>query len=181
VIAQSDGPAGGRVRSTSAKENTMSNKFGSLAADVAKPFRVELIDPTTEDVIRDKAGNAAYIDVWASDSEQARQFGKAKRKELNLRIKQSRNGKVEQDDALEANIAMCAVLTAGWYLVDRLSREPLDVPCTPENAADLYSPPGMGWIFVQVWSEANSAANFLQKPETISLDTQKPSSELLPK
>jgi hypothetical protein len=159
----------------------MSNKFGSLIADVAKPFRVELIDPTTEDVIRDKNGTAAYIDVWAADSDQARQYGKQKRKELNLRIKQSRNGKVEPDDALEANMAMCAVLTTGWYLVDRLSREPIDVPCTPENAADLYSPPGMGWLFVQPWSEANNAANFLQKPPTISPTTPKPSSDLLPK
>jgi hypothetical protein len=159
----------------------MSNKFGSLVADVAKPFRVELIDPSTEDVIRDKAGRAAYIDVWAADGEQARQFGRQKRKDLNLRIKQSRNGKVEPDDALDANIAMCAALTADWYLVDRLSREPLDVPCTLENAADLYSPPGMGWIFVQAWSEANNAANFLQKPPTISPNTPTPSSELLPK
>ncbi len=158
----------------------MSNKFGSLLADVDKPYRVELIDPTTEDVIRDKAGRAAYIDIWAADSEQARQFGKQKRKELNLRIKQSRNGKVEPDDALEANLAMGASLTADWYLVDRLSRDPIDVPCTPENAADLYSPPGMMWIFQQVWGEANNAANFLRKPPKISADTPKPSSEQTP-
>lgn len=159
----------------------MNSKFESLAAAVAKPFRVELIDPTTEDVIRDAAGRAAYIDIWGVDSEQARQFSKQKRKDLNLRIKQSRNGKVEPDDALEANMAMCAALTAGWYLVDRLTRDPIDVPCTLENAIDLYSPPGMGWLFIQPWVEANNAANFLQKPPTNSPDTPKPSSELLPK
>jgi hypothetical protein len=158
----------------------MNNKFASLVADVAKPFRVELIDPTTEDVIRDKAGRAAYIDVWASDSQQARQFGKQKRKELNLRIKQSRNGIVEPDDALESNMETCAVLTADWYLVDRLSREPIDVPCTPENAADLYSPPGMMWLFIQPWGAANNAANFLQKPPKTLLGTEKPSGEQAP-
>lgn len=158
----------------------MSNKFASLAADVAQPFRVELIDPTTEDVIRDKAGKVSYIDIWGVDSDQARQFSKQKRKDFNLRVKQSRNGKVDQDDALEANLAMGASLTADWYLVDRLSREPIDVPCTPENAADLYSPPGMMWIFQQVWAEANNAANFLQKPQTTLPDTPKPSSALLP-
>ncbi len=157
------------------------SKFSSLEAVVSKPFRVELIDQTTEDVIRDKAGAAAYIEVWAADSERARQFGKQKRKELNLRIKQSRNGKVEPDDALEANIALGAALTADWYLVDRLSRDPIDVPCTLDNAIDLYSPPGMMWIFQQVWVEANNAANFLPKPPTTSPDTPKPSSELLPK
>ena len=153
------------------------NKFGSLVADVTKPYRVELIDPSTDDVIRDKAGNPAFISIWAADSEQARLFGKQKRKELNLRIKQSRNGVVEPDDALESNMETCAVLTAGWHLVDRLSREPIDVPCTPENAADLYSPPGMMWLFIQPWGAANNAANFLQKPPKPSADTEKPPGE----
>jgi hypothetical protein len=155
----------------------MNNKFGSLAADVSKPFRVELIDPTTEDVIRDKVGKASYIDVWSTDGEVARNYGKAQRKDLNLRIKQSRNGKVEQNDQLEENIAITAVVTSGWYLVDRLTGEALDVPCTAENAADLYSPPGMGWIFVQAFTGASSAANFLQKPSKTFAPTPTPSSE----
>ncbi len=142
----------------------MSNKFGSLAADVSAPFKVELIDPATDEVIRDAAGKAAYIAVWSADSEKGRAFDKGKRKELMLRVRQSRTGKVDQDDALEQNIAKCAVLTDGWYLVDRVTGEAIDVPCTPENAADLYSPPGMGWIFVQPWVAANDAANFLPKP-----------------
>lgn len=152
------------------------NKFASLAADVSKPFRVEIIDPATDDVIRDKDGNAAYIEVWSTDGPQARAFGKAKRRELNLRIKQSRNGKVEPDDQLEENIALTSMLTAGWHLVDRLTKEPIDVPCTPENAADLYSPPGMGWIFVQAFTGASSTANFLPKASTGSAITPSPSS-----
>lgn len=155
----------------------MENKFSSLAADVSKPFRIELIDPSTEDVIRDKAGNASYIDVWAADGDKGREFDKAERKSLMLRIRQSRTGKVDPDDALEKNIAKCAVLTAGWYLVDRLTGEPIDVPCTVENAADLYSPPGMGWIFMQPWLAANDAANFLPKPSKRSAPTPPPSSE----
>lgn len=140
------------------------SKFGSLAADVSAPFRVELLDPSTEEVIRDKGGKAAYIEIWSADSEQGRAFDKAKRKELMLRVRQSRNGKVEQDDQLEQNIAKCAALTASWYLVDRLTGEQIDVSCSPENAVDLYSPPGMGWIFVQPWVAANDPANFLPKP-----------------
>ena len=154
----------------------MNSKFGSLAADVSKPFVVELIDPSTEEVIRDKSGKAAFIAVWSSDSEKARQFDKAKRKDLMLRIKKSRTGKVEPDDALEENIAKLAVLTQDWYLVDRLTGEPIDVPCTPESAADLYSPPGMGWLFVQPWVGANDAANFLPKPSKNSAPMPSPSS-----
>lgn len=153
------------------------NKFASLAADVSRPFRVELIDPATDEVIRDKDGKASYIDVWSADGERARAFDKADRKTLMLRIKQARNGKVDPDDALEKNIAKCAALTDSWYLVDRLSGEPIDVPCTMENAADLYSPPGMGWIFLQPWIAANDVVNFLPKPSKPSTDTPKPSSE----
>lgn len=152
------------------------SKFASLAADVSKPFRVELIDPVTDEPIRDKNGKVAFIDVWSTDGPQARAFGKAKRKELNLRIKQSRNGKVEPDDQLEENIALTALLTAGWHLVDRLTGEPIDVACTAEDAADLYSPPGMGWIFQQAFIGASSTANFLPKPLKISAGTQNQSS-----
>lgn len=144
----------------------MDNRFASLAADVSKPFRVELIDPTTDEVITDKDGKVAYIDIWAADGDQGRAFDKADRRSLMLRVKQSRNGKVDPDDQLDKNIAKCAALTAGWYLVDRLTKEPIDVPCTVENAADLYSPPGMGWIFMQPWVASNNAANFLQRPPT---------------
>lgn len=155
----------------------MNSKFGNLSADVSKPFIVELIDPSTEDVIRDKAGKAAFISIWSSDSEFGRAFDKQKRKDLMLRIRKSRTGKIDPDDALEENIAKCAALTDSWYLVDRVTGEPIDVPCTAENAADLYSPPGMGWLFVQPWVGANDAANFLPKPSKNSAPTQTPSSE----
>ncbi len=154
----------------------MNPKFGNLAADVSKPFMVELIDPSTEEVIRDASGKAAFIAVWSADSDQARKYDKAKRKDLMLRIKKSRTGKVDPDDALEENIAKLAVLTDSWYLVDRVTGEVIDVPCTPENAADLYSPPGMGWLFVQPWVGANDAANFLPKPSKSSANTPSPSS-----
>ncbi len=154
----------------------MNPKFGNLAADVSKPFVVELIDPSTEEVIRDATGKAAFIAVWSADSDQGRKYDKAKRKDLMLRIKKSRTGKVDPDDALEENIAKLAVLTDSWHLVDRVTGEVIDVPCTPENAADLYSPPGMGWLFVQPWVGANDAANFLPKPSKSSANTPNPSS-----
>lgn len=151
----------------------MNNKFASFAADVSAPYKVELIDPVTEEVIRDKNGSAAFICIWAADSEKSREYDKQKRKDLILQVKRSRTGKVEQDDALDANIAKCAFLTESWYLVDRVTLEPIDVPCTAENAADLYSPPGMGWIFLQPWVEANNPANFLQKPSKPSVTSPK--------
>src|SRR6185369_13938670 len=142
------------------------SKFGSLVADVSAPFKVNIIDPITDQSIVDTKGNPCFISVWASDSARSRAYEKQRRKELILRVKSSRNGQVEPDDALEQNIAKCAALVDGWHLVDRVSSEVIDVPCTPENAADLLSEPGAGWLYVQVWVEANSAANFLPKPSS---------------
>jgi len=144
------------------------SKFGSLAADVSRPFRVELINPTTDEIIRDHTGEAAYIDVWSIDSERGRAFERQQRKDLRLRVMQSRNGRIEPNDQLEENMSKCAALTEAWHLVDPATREVLDEPCTPENAADLYAEPGAGWIFTQAWVGAISIANFMQKRSTNS-------------
>jgi hypothetical protein len=149
----------------------MSSKFGSLLANVSKPFNVELVDPATDQVIRDRNGKAAYIAVWSTDSARSREYDKSKRKDLFLRAKASRTGSVAPDDPLDQNIAKCAALTEGWYLVDPVTLDQIDVPCTPENAVDLYSAPGAGWIFIQPWVEASSTANFLQRPSPNSSNT----------
>jgi len=139
------------------------SKFGSLAADVSAPFRVEIIDPVTDKPITDKDGNPAWIAVWSTDSPRAREFNKARRKDLQLRVMRSRTGRVEADDALESNIATCAALTDSWYLVDPATCEKIDVECTAENAAELYSEPGLFWLFVQPFSAAGDMANFMQR------------------
>jgi hypothetical protein len=149
----------------------MSNKFGSLLANVHAPFKVELVDPATDQVIRDKSGKAAYIAVWSTDSALSREYDKSKRKDLFLRAKASRSGTAGHDDPLDQNIAKCAALTESWYLVDPVTQEQIDVPCTPENAVDLYSAPGAGWIFIQPFVEASNNANFLQRPSKNSSTT----------
>ena len=152
------------------------SKFGSLLANVSVPFKVELIDPATDQVIRDKNGKASFIAVWSTDSAKSRDYDKSKRKDLFLRAKASRTGTVAPDDALDQNIAKCAALTESWYLVDPVTLEQIDVPCTAENAVDLYSSPGAGWIFIQPWVEASSTANFLQRPLSNSSNTESGSS-----
>lgn len=153
------------------------SKFGSLLANVAVPFKVELIDPATDAVIRDKNGKASFIAVWSMDSAKSRDYDKSKRKDLFLRAKASRTGSVPPDDALDQNIAKCAFLTDSWYLVDPVTLDGIDVPCTAENAVDLYSSPGAGWIFIQPWVEASSTANFLQRPSQNSSNTPSGSSD----
>jgi hypothetical protein len=141
----------------------MTNKFGQLAAATSETFRVELIDALTDTVIKDKAGKVAFIEVMSADSEVGRKFDKEQRAIFRRKQMKSRNGIVEGDDQLEENINKCAVLTKAWYLVDPATREEIAVPCTAENAVELYSAPGMNWLFLQPWVAAQNAANFIKR------------------
>ena len=64
---------------------------------------------------------------------------------------------------IEINIAKCAALTAGWHLVDPETLEPIDEPCTIENARELYSLPLTTWIWLQPWAAANNHVNFIKR------------------
>lgn len=157
----------------------MTSKFGSLTATAAavETFRVEIVDTVTDVVLRDKAGKAAFIEVLAADGDVGRAFDKEQRAVMFRKARKSRNGIVDDDDQLEQNIAKCARLTKAWYLVDPETREPLDVPCTEDNAAELYAAPNMGWLFMQPWTAANNAANFIKRSAKTSTSSQKPPSE----
>jgi hypothetical protein len=136
-------------------------KFGSLAAPPADIFRVEIIHAKTDMLLRDKDGNVAWIEVESSDSEAGRAFDKEERAVSFRRARRSRNGIDDSVDQLEQNIAKTAALTRNWYLVDPETREKLDVPCTAENAKELYSAVGMNWLFVQPFTASHNAANFM--------------------
>ena len=152
-------------------------KFSALAANVAETHRVELIDPITEDVLKDKDGNAAYIDVLSMESETGRAFDAEQRKRAFRQARKSRSGLPDDIDPREENQQKLARLTKGWHLVDPNTREVLDVECNAEAALELYSEPGMDWIFRQVLAEAANAGNFLRKSgSTTSLISQGTSS-----
>jgi hypothetical protein len=144
-----------------------SSKFGALAADVAHTFKVELIDAVTDKPIKDKHGKIAYIEVLSTDSPEGLKFDKEQRAVFRRKALRSRNGRVEGEDQLEENINKCAVLTKSWHLVDPNTLEPMDVPCTAENAVELYSAPGMNWLFIQPWTAAMDPANFIKRSAKI--------------
>lgn len=153
------------------------SKFGSLTASVEKPHRVEIIFPATDDVVTDQLGRAMYVDVMSGDSKMAREYDARQRAEQRLKIKQSRTGKIAEQDVLEANMRRTAHLTVGWLLVDPATREVLDVPCNEENAFELYSAEGQMWFFLQVHANCNEAANFFAKPAPSSTTMPAPTSE----
>ena len=147
------------------------------AAIASEAFRVMIIDAVTDAPLVDRDGAPAYIDVLSADSPKAREFDKNQRAIYRRKAMKSRNGIVEGEDQLDENINKCAVLTAGWYLVDPATKEALDVPCTAENAVELYSAPGMNWLFVQPWAAAQNAANFIKRSATTSTSSPSMNSE----
>jgi hypothetical protein len=150
------------------------SKFGALKANVDATFKQEIISPLTGDVLRDKQGKASFIEVYSADSSIGRKFDTDSRA---AQMRQARAGDIDPVDPLDTNIKKCAALTKSWFLVDPSTLEAIDVPCTPENALECYSDPGLNWLFVQPWLAANKTANFMQRPSKGSLSTDKPSGE----
>lgn len=138
----------------------MPGKFAKLAADVAASYRAEIIDPRTNAPLRDRDGNVSYIDVLSTDSPKAREFEKGRRKDLRQRLLRSRTGTIDTPDQIDENCELLALLTVDWHLVG-WDGEVIDLPCTVENATELYTEPGMASIFNAVWFAANNVANFL--------------------
>lgn len=139
-------------------------KFGALAADISKPFRVYLLDPVTDQRIKDKDGNEAYVEVYSIiDSDRAIQFDKEHRTSLARRARRTE----DEDNIRDFNAAKLARLTAGWHLVDPATGETIEVDCTEANAEELYSDPGAGWVFRQALLGASDTANFFTRsPKT---------------
>lgn len=148
------------------------SKFGSLAPS-DKPYRVNIKLDGKQ--IIDKNGKPFFIDVYSEDSAVGRRFDKEQRERA---LANARDG-IEQPTQLEVNIAKCAALTAAWHLVDPESLEPIEEPCTVENAKELYSLPLTTWIWLQPWAAANNHVNFIKRSAKNFSPTQSGSSETI--
>ncbi len=146
------------------------SKFGSLAPS-DKPHRV-LIKLDGKQIV-DKNGKPFFIDVYSEDGAVGRRFDKEQRDQA---LANARNG-TEQPTQLEINIAKCAALTVGWHLVDPETLEPIDVPCSTEEAKELYSLPLTSWIWVQPWAAALNHVNFIKNSARNSTPSQSGNSE----
>lgn len=138
------------------------SKFGSLSAPADQPFRVVLIDPATEAPLKDTEGQEAFIDVLSSQSDAGRKYDRERTQVITRRAMKSRSGVQVDDDQFEANVTKLARLTKAWRLVDPATKQVLDVPCSPENAAEFYAAPLAFPFFVQVWTASNETANFMR-------------------
>lgn len=141
----------------------MSSKFAGLGIAVDKPARMTILHPITRQPIKDGDGKEAYVDLYSSDSEAARKHQRAVTKgRLALRDR----GKVTAEQIEAENNGLYAALTAGWYLVS-LAGMPIDVPCTADNATELYADPEQAWLREQVDSFVVDRSNFSKASSTI--------------
>lgn len=143
----------------------MTSKFAALSG-TGKPYR-SFANLAGQPVV-DKQGRPAYIDMLSEDSTAGRRFDKEWR-EHTLAL--AADGKPPPTQ-FEHNIAKAAALTTAWYLVNPDTQEPIDEPCTLENAQELYALPDSRWLWGPAWVAANNSANFIKRSAKGSISTQ---------
>jgi hypothetical protein len=148
------------------------NKFDALAAEVDVPFKVFLIDALTDEPIK------AYIEVLSDNSTEGQLFDKEQRRLTSTRLMSGRKEAVASDDSVESNKRKTARLTRSWYLVNPGTKEVIDVPCTQENALELYMSNRTHHIWQQVWMGAIEPGNFIKRSPTTSPPLENTSGEV---
>jgi hypothetical protein len=141
------------------------SKFAKLTKNFDQPFKVEIPDPfgdpLVKPVLRDANKNPCYVEIYALDSTKGREFDKLHRGDIAQKV---RAGQPVNADSVEFITAKCAALTKSWHIVDPETHEVIDEPCTEENARELYSLPGLSWLFDPVQKGAADPANFMKQP-----------------
>ena len=128
------------------------SKFAALALNPAG--RMLIVHPVTKKPLVDRGGQQAYIDLHSADSEAARKWRHAlTNKRLDAKV--ARMPSAEETEA-EA-FSFLAAMTTGWYLLDT-EGQPIDVPFTADNAAELYRE--VPWLRDQVDAYLGDRANF---------------------
>jgi hypothetical protein len=132
------------------------SKFSGLAVPTDHPARMTILHPVTgQPIRRTDSGEVAWIDVLSADSKVARDHERAAQ---NRRI-QSRARRITADDIEAEGVELLVSLTRGWSLAT-LEGDPLDVPCTPDNAREFYCSPELAFIRRQVNDFAADLGNF---------------------
>lgn len=139
----------------------MSNKFAGMTLPVDVPEQMKIVHPVTRQILRDSKGKEAFIELYSADSDVAR---KHQREVMQRRIAM-RRAKVSAEEVEASGTEVLVTLTKSWHLVG-LDGAPLEVPCDPDNARELYSASGMAWLREQVDEFVFDRANFTKASST---------------
>ena len=133
----------------------MTGKFSGLALAVETPARMVIVSPIDGNPLRAADGTEAWIDLLAASGSIGRQHDRERIDRLTRQ-----QARVVTAEAAETDLNdKLAKLTKGWFLVG-FDGEPIDVPCTRENARDLYQEPDFAWLRDQAIGFANNLGNF---------------------
>jgi hypothetical protein len=152
------------------------SKFAGLGVAVDRPARMTILHPATGQplvalgpdgkpaMVPGPDGtlvpDVAWIDLISADSDAARAH---ERVAQNKRLR-SRARRLTAEDLEAEGVDLLAALTRAWRLVT-LDGRPIEVPCSVDNARELYSAPELGFVRRQVNEFAADLGNF-QATET---------------
>jgi hypothetical protein len=140
------------------------SKFDSMELAVDQPTRLKLRHPITREPLRTVDGKEAWLDLLSNESRAAREYDD---RVIDRYLKRKTDGDLRAEGTAAENreeqSGRLAALTTGWFLVG-LSGAALDVPFSPQNAAELYGSPGMTWVRDQAQAHIASRANFMKPP-----------------
>lgn len=137
------------------------SRFAALALDTETPRRMPIRHPATGEVLRDREGREAFIELLSLSSVAAQ---KARAAVQQRRI-EARVRRVTVEEAEQEAMHVLAACTKAWHLVG-LDGAAIDVPCSPEAAHELYTTPGLRFVADQATVFADAAGNFLPASST---------------
>jgi hypothetical protein len=130
----------------------MAGKFAGLQLEEAAA-RMTVIHPIELTPLLDRDGNECWVELLPAEGKQGALIDrKASDKLLRRRVQ-----RMTAKDIEENTIAKLAGLTKNWKLA-LLDGTPLPVPCTEENAVEVYTE--VRWLRNQVATFANDLGNF---------------------
>ncbi len=135
------------------------SKFAGMGLAVDRPTRMTITHPITRQPLEfvdengKGTGKFAWIDVLSGQS------SAAKAHDLRVRNRRlQRRAPMTAEEMAADDTELLVVLTTGWGLAT-LDGVPVDTPCTPENARELYTEPVMTWLRNQVDTHAGAEGN----------------------
>lgn len=134
----------------------MSGAFSGLALSVDTASRLHLVHPVTRQPLSNAStGEAAWIDLYSTSSAAGRAHDRA----ITDRAIKTKGKWITAEQLDSDGTDLLVALTKGWSLVD-LSGQPIDVPCSPAAARELYTLPAISWVRAQATEFVAELGNF---------------------
>jgi hypothetical protein len=130
--------------------------LASVAADVSKPARMEVINVDTEKPLTDADGQPCWIDFYSADSEAGRKLDRERSAAAVRKFRSGRNRVDDGEDPVDVQVETLSALAAGWYF------GPDAEEFSASAARKLFADPAFAWLRKQAYVFVNAEANFIK-------------------